>query len=367
MPSSPEKIAANRRNSLKSCGPRTPEGKQRSRRNGLKHGLTGEGIVVPDEDAVAIEERFEAFCDALKPRDEVAEALVHRAALLVVRMERSARHEAAEITREMLGAEDREADERAEELRRLTELIVKEPAEATRKLRRIPEGIDWMIGLWESLRADLLGKSSRKWGQGQCERASELMGVKARYDGSSRLVALSQATLGLFQLLGEGDWPGLAAQERREAARAELGKIIDGEIARLEGVREGLDHQAIARDRAGAQARALFSATPEAILARKYEAAAERGFYRALKQIERLNAQADEAEEVAASPPAEEKCDELASPLPAVESEREEVPKPAPRPRTAAPTARLDPNSVPFKHPNPFDVTYPTHNPLVRG
>ena len=367
MPSSPEKIAANRRNSLKSCGPQSPEGKERSRRNGLKHGLTGEGVVVPDEDLAAIAERFEAFQADLKPRNDVALALVQRAAVLAVRMERSVRHEAAEITREMLAADDREADERAEELDRLVALIAKEPAEATRKLRRIPEGIDWMIERWEALKADLLGRSNRRWDQGQGERASNLLGRKARYDGESRLIALSHATLGLFHLLGEDDWPGLPDQSRREAARAELGKIIDGEIARLQGVREGLDHQAIARDRAGAQARALFSTTPEAILARKYEAAAERGFFRALQQIERINAQQDEAEEVAVTSSQDKACVELASPLPAVE----ETPKPAREPRPAAPSVRLgpppDPSSVPFRHPNPFDVQHPPHNPPVRG
>src|SRR5450759_3315949 len=36
---SPRKIAANRRNALKSTGPKTPRGKAFSRRNALTHGL----------------------------------------------------------------------------------------------------------------------------------------------------------------------------------------------------------------------------------------------------------------------------------------------------------------------------------------
>ncbi len=370
MPSSPEKIAANRRNAAKSTGPKTSEGKERSRRNGLKHGLTGEGIVVPDEDAGAIAERFEAFRRDLKPKNDVALGLVHRAALLAVRMERSARHEAAEITRAMLDAEARESDERAEELDRLIKLITTEPAEATRKLRRIPEGIDWMIGRWRALKADLAGPKPR-WDTGHGYRASELTGRKAVYNKESRLIALSQAAIGLFQLLDEGDWPGLEPEARREAARVELGRLIDGEIARLEGVREGLDHQAIARDRAGAMARALFSTTDEAILARKYEAAAERGYYRALKQIEHINAREAEAEEVAVIADEPKECVELASPLPDPEPEPEAVPKPPREPRPTPSIVRQgpapDPNSVPFQHYNPFDVQYPPHNPLVRG
>ena len=46
MPASEARINANRQNSLKSTGPKTSEGKERSRQNGLKHGMTGQGVVV---------------------------------------------------------------------------------------------------------------------------------------------------------------------------------------------------------------------------------------------------------------------------------------------------------------------------------
>ena len=41
------KIAANRRNALRSTGPRTPNGKQRSRRNALKHGFAACTLIDP--------------------------------------------------------------------------------------------------------------------------------------------------------------------------------------------------------------------------------------------------------------------------------------------------------------------------------
>jgi hypothetical protein len=43
-------IAANRANSQKSTGPRTPEGKAASRFNALKHGLDAASILLPGED-----------------------------------------------------------------------------------------------------------------------------------------------------------------------------------------------------------------------------------------------------------------------------------------------------------------------------
>jgi hypothetical protein len=46
-----KQIAANRLNALKSTGPRTDEGKQRSRQNALCHGLTAETVITALENA----------------------------------------------------------------------------------------------------------------------------------------------------------------------------------------------------------------------------------------------------------------------------------------------------------------------------
>jgi len=42
-----------------STGPRTPEGKQRTRLNALRHGLTGQTVLLPTEDAQA----YQSFCN----------------------------------------------------------------------------------------------------------------------------------------------------------------------------------------------------------------------------------------------------------------------------------------------------------------
>ncbi len=316
MVCSPAQLASNRRNAARSTGPKSPEGKARSRRNALKHGMTGAGVAVPGEDSAAVQERFEAFEGDLKPKGPVAEFMVRQVALMSVRMERCALHEAAGLTRDMLRAGGSEADARDEELKEIIASIADDPASATRKLRRSPEGIDWMIGRWEDLKADLLDRTISRWSSPHREMADRLAGRHPLMVRPSRLAALSEAVQGNFRFLDEAEWADLPAPARRDAARAELARLFDAEIARLRLDREGLDHEAIAAERAGAPARALFGVSREAVLARRYEAAASREFYRGLKEVERLNAEAEaavEAEEVAASPDEAGDCSEPGS------------------------------------------------------
>jgi len=80
---------ANRRNSRRSTGPRTEEGKQRSRQNALRHGLTAETVVDILEDPVAYR-AFEAqvLCDYL-PATTIERELVTRLASLLWRLRRA--------------------------------------------------------------------------------------------------------------------------------------------------------------------------------------------------------------------------------------------------------------------------------------
>jgi hypothetical protein len=105
MPASEAKIAANRQNSAKSTGPKTPEGKEVSRRNSFKHGLTGAGIVLPNEDVAEVEERLKSYREDLQPVGQVAEDLARRAAVLSVRLDRCVSHETASIAGRIRQAE----------------------------------------------------------------------------------------------------------------------------------------------------------------------------------------------------------------------------------------------------------------------
>jgi len=75
--SSLNQIEANRRNALNSTGPTTPEGKERSRRNAVRHGLTAETVIAALEDA----EDYQAF-EAAVIADYDAESAVERELVL---------------------------------------------------------------------------------------------------------------------------------------------------------------------------------------------------------------------------------------------------------------------------------------------
>ena len=72
----PDRAAINRANSLHSTGPRTEAGKQRTRLNALRHGLTGQTIVLPTEDHAAYQRHSQSFLDEYQPKQATETQLV---------------------------------------------------------------------------------------------------------------------------------------------------------------------------------------------------------------------------------------------------------------------------------------------------
>jgi len=92
-----KRIDANGRNARKSTGPRTPEGKERSSRNALKHGLTATRVVMLDEDGDEFEGIRERLVEELAPGGGFPAILAGRIAAASWRLKR-----AAKIEREMM-------------------------------------------------------------------------------------------------------------------------------------------------------------------------------------------------------------------------------------------------------------------------
>ncbi len=313
MTCSPERLAANRANALRSTGPRTPEGKAIARRNGLKHGLTGEGVALPNEDAAEVERRFARFEAEMGPKTELGQVLALRAATLAVRLERCYRYEAARLSLAVDAALKVYNDARMTEVEHLLDEIEKDPITGARRLQATPEGVEHTIRGWQALADDLARTDVRLWSTGHRERAEALMGRRPLDFPRSRIYALSQALWFDFSLLEPGEAEGLDDFGKYEYARRQMAALVAGRIEALTGFLSRMDLAAAERARLGAADRALFDASPEAILARKYEAATERSLFRTLREFREAEAVAPEVE---ATPGPAETCEDLGSSLP---------------------------------------------------
>jgi len=100
-------IEANRRNALRSTGPITEEGKRRSRRNAVRHGLTAETVVEALEDIDDYRGFEAAVIASYDARNAVERELVLRLASLLWRLRRATAIETdllriqAEISRDL--------------------------------------------------------------------------------------------------------------------------------------------------------------------------------------------------------------------------------------------------------------------------
>src|SRR5690349_13553612 len=97
MAASEKKRLACQRNAQKSTGPKTPEGKAKSRANALKHGLTGAGVVQKKSVKKQIAERVEQWRNKIVPVDAVEDAMVVRSAIASVRLDRCLKQELADL------------------------------------------------------------------------------------------------------------------------------------------------------------------------------------------------------------------------------------------------------------------------------
>jgi len=87
--SSLRQIEANRHNALRSTGPKTENGKQRSRRNALRHGFTADTVIEPLESRNEYRAFEAAILTEYLPQSPVEQELVRRLASLFWRLRRA--------------------------------------------------------------------------------------------------------------------------------------------------------------------------------------------------------------------------------------------------------------------------------------
>jgi hypothetical protein len=88
-------IAANRKNAQKSTGPKTPEGRNAVRLNGLKHGLTSKILVLPGESLSDFENLLDSLEAEHQPATPTEVILVRQMAMASWRLNRILHMEAS--------------------------------------------------------------------------------------------------------------------------------------------------------------------------------------------------------------------------------------------------------------------------------
>lgn len=202
---------ANRRNAQKSTGPKTPEGKAASARNGLKHGLAGMGSVLPPGDEELFAERMQAWTAQEQPRGAIETYMLATAALASVRLDRCARNEFAAIAqkrRATLRNWQRRQDRR---IKRILKDFADDHTAARAELEDFASGCGWLVELWQDLLEAL--DEPAGWNDEQLDRAAGWLDDPARL----RALALSLRT----------------AAEKDTLAERELRALVQAEIDRL--------------------------------------------------------------------------------------------------------------------------------------
>ena len=90
---SERQVEANRRNALRSTGPRTPAGKRAVARNAVKHGLLSRELVLPEESQLVLEELRVRLRANLQPVGTLEDVLVDRIVASIWRLRRLGRVE----------------------------------------------------------------------------------------------------------------------------------------------------------------------------------------------------------------------------------------------------------------------------------
>ena len=177
------RLASNRQNALKSTGPKTEEGKKRSRENALTHGLSGAGVVRIEEDEEAFQAEVARWTADLKATTALDKSMIETMVIAQTRM-----HRAYEMEVRMLRTKSRRALDAWEEDRRIEAIntarsLSKTPEFTLARLRQSRQGCDWLMERWIDLEQAL--EVHGEWNEEQTALTLDLLGVPTGFRNST--------------------------------------------------------------------------------------------------------------------------------------------------------------------------------------
>lgn len=281
---SEKQVRANRRNALKSTGPRTVKGKERVRWNSLKHGLLAKEVVVSEgegqEEAADFRRVLDQLTLDLAPNGTLEHMLVERIAVCYWRLRRVVRYETGQIRGRLDRASWNAAAKRAEQFsfdRQTSGLL------GSGDLMKTTIGIDHLISVLDSVHASVIESGDLEdWAR---ERLFEAFGVDK--EGLAALCVF-------FSVMAEKNSTSIAegadsAQGSPDpAARKQvILDLLKNHKSRLTQLREVIEENEELSCESSAMALSL--PPPESVdKIVRYETAIERQLYRAVSMLERL-------------------------------------------------------------------------------
>src|SRR5258707_95790 len=124
-------------------GPRTPEGKEQSKRNALKHGLRAK-VLLPDDLAAAVADRKTQLNGEFEPRSPYEEWLIDQMATATAQLDRCAELAIVDLGRCSERAVCCWEEDRRQGVEDLGARLPKDPARVKRALARSRQGADWL-------------------------------------------------------------------------------------------------------------------------------------------------------------------------------------------------------------------------------
>jgi len=218
-------IDANRRNSKRSTGPKN---KARAKLNALKDGSHAKTVrqVLPQENAIELEQRINKWINDLNPRNDAERELVIEAAELAWTIDRTKRSETARMAERVRQAQLKADQQRHKEVGELGRRLLynteakplptparrweDNPAAFLKGLESSAEGCRWLLDHWMALRV-LLDRISA-WTYGDMFRVIRLLG---KYP----VEAINDPKLNAIFLAGDALLPGWAERFWKECKK----------------------------------------------------------------------------------------------------------------------------------------------------
>jgi hypothetical protein len=227
-------IRANQHNAQSSTGPTSDAGKAASRRNSLKDGLTGEGVVLTDAQEAAVVGRMETWRGDYSIAGEQSEWLLRQVVVSSVRIDQCQ----ADLSASRIELATRAAscwdDDRQLAAEELGARLATNPARVVGRLLRTVQGCQWLIDAWDVL-GEALGPDDERpsWTEEHEARVLDLLGLApevrdptrppwATPDTPTRAALVIRELDRLERIRDEA----LAPLDEMERTAAELGRVV---------------------------------------------------------------------------------------------------------------------------------------------